>query len=185
MRYYARVKKREIVKRIALLPDEPHHPRANDDYWKIMLRDVQMLPRPVKNIIPRRVSFGFTSLKNLLSARDILELYGVPKTEQIIAARLKRLGIHPVAEHTVSAEGKRYRVDLAIFCEDGKIAVECDNKKAHSGKMQAAKDKAKDAALRRLGWSVIRLAEKDIIERPDFCARRAEREAERLGYRIT
>lgn len=179
--YYVRVAKREKVKRIVLLPKEKNHPRAHDDYIKITFRRIKKLPHPIKNIIPRRVSFGFTSLKKLLSAKDILELYGVPKTEQIMEGRLRRLGIKIITEHTISKEGKRYRIDIAVFCRDGQIAIECDNRKAHSGKAQTAKDKAKDAFLKRYNWRVIRLTEKNIMERPDYCARRIEKAVQNLG----
>ncbi|MEK7547130.1 MAG: DUF559 domain-containing protein [Patescibacteria group bacterium] len=179
--YYARVAKKEKIKRIVLLPKETNHPRAHDDYIKIALRQIKKLPRPIKNIIPRRVSFGFTTLRKLLSAKDILELYGVPHTEQIMEKRLKRLGIKVGTEHSVSKEGRRYRIDIAVFCRDGLIAIECDNRKAHSGKAQAAKDKAKDAFLKRHGWRVIRLTEKNIMERLDYCARRIEKAVQNLG----
>src|SRR3989338_5107535 len=182
--YYARVAKQEKVKRIELLPKEKNHPRAHDDYTKITFRRIKKLPRPIKNIIPRRVSFGFTSLKKLLSAKDILELYGVPKTEQIIGSELKRRGIETVVEHTVSAEGWRYRIDIAVFCRNGRIAIECDNEKAHSGKAQKGRDKAKDAVLKRHGWHVIRLIEKHIIGQLDSCARRIEMTVQNFGGQL-
>lgn len=179
--YYARVLKTEKVKRIELLPKELIHPRAHSDYYKVTFGQIKKLARPIKNVIPRRVSFGFTRLKNLLSARDILELYGVPKTEQIMEKRLKRLGLEIRPEHTVSEDGRRYRIDIAVFCRNGKVAVECDNDKAHSGPAQAVKDKTKDAFLKRRGWRVIRLKEKGIVERPDQCARRIEKAVQKLG----
>ncbi len=179
--YYARVAKREKAKRIYLLPKETNHPRAHDDYIKITFRQIKKLSRPIKNIIPRRVSFGFTSLEKLLSAKDILELYGVPHTEQIIEKRLKRLGIKVITEYSFSKEGKRYRIDISVLCQDGLIAIECDNRKAHSGKLQTAKDKAKDAFLKRYDWRVIRLTEKNIMERLDYCVRRIEKVVQDLG----
>ncbi|MEK7106967.1 MAG: hypothetical protein AAB899_02170, partial [Patescibacteria group bacterium] len=63
IQYYARVLKSTILKRIDLLPKEKNHPRAHDNYLKIEVAWVKKLARPIKNIIPRRVSFGFTSLK--------------------------------------------------------------------------------------------------------------------------
>lgn len=181
IRYYARVLKKERVKRIDLLPKETRHPRAHDEYVKITFRQINKLPRSIKNIIPRRVSFGFTGLRALLSAKDMLELYGVPKTEQVVARRLKPLGIEITPEHTVSREGRRYRIDIAIFCKNGRIAVECDNKKAHSGKIQTAKDRAKDAFLKRHGWHVIRLTEKEIVENLDRCAEKVGKVVQNLG----
>lgn len=43
------------------------------------------------------------------------------------------------------------------------IAIECDNKKAHSSLRQREKDKIKNTFLRQAGWVVIRLSERDIV----------------------
>lgn len=180
IQYYARANKRKIAKRIELLPKEKNHPRAQDDYLKIELAWVKKLEHPIKNIVPRRVSFGFTSLKSLLKAQDILELYGIAPTEQMAERGLNNLGIKTEKEFSVSKNGKRYRLDLAVFCLEGRIAIECDNLKAHSG-AQIEKDKVKDRFLERHGWHVIRLAEKDIIERLDDCLGLVAKAVNRLG----
>ena len=162
--YYARVLGKEIRKRIELLPCESEHPRANEDYLKISFKNIEKLAKPIRNIIPRRVSFGFTDLKTLRSAKDILQLYGVPSTEQILERKLNQLGIKTVSQHTISVGGKRYRLDLAIVCANRNIVIECDNRKAHSSKIQKLKDKQKDTNLKKLGWRVVRFGEQDILE---------------------
>ncbi len=173
--YYARVGKRVIVQRINLLPKEKNHPRAHDKYVKIQCEEIIKLPRAIKNIMPRRVSFGFTTIKTLLSARNILELFGVPQTEEIIKKELWCAGMKAVREFPVSVNGKRYRIDFALFYKKGNIAIECDNDKAHRNKTQKRKDKIRDSILCRHGWRVIRLREKDIIERPDRCIARIKK----------
>ncbi len=179
--YYAPIFQKTVTRRIDLLPNESAHPRANDDYLRIEFKKIVKLPRPIKNIIPRRISFGFTSLKTLLAAKDILQLYGVVPTEKIIRRALERLGIQTIAEYTISENGRRYRLDFAVFCRQGRIAIECDNLKAHSSKTQLLKDQAKDKFLKSLGWRVVRLKEKDIIERLNFCADRISRLVKILG----
>ncbi|OGL61367.1 hypothetical protein A3H10_04000 [Candidatus Uhrbacteria bacterium RIFCSPLOWO2_12_FULL_46_10] len=173
--YYGRITKIEKVKRIDLLPAERVHPRTHDDYMKFKFSKIEKLARPIKNIIPRRVSFGFTSFSKLSSSRNILELYNVPPIEQIIKKGLDRLGIKSRREYTISRGRRRYRIDLVVFCNRGTIAIECDNYKSHSGKLQIRKDKMKDAFLEQLGWCVIRLKEKDIIERPSYCLNRVQK----------
>ncbi|MDO8561401.1 MAG: DUF559 domain-containing protein [bacterium] len=181
IQYYACVLRKSMAKRIDLLPKERNHPRAHETYARIELAWVKKLTRPIKNIIPRRVSFGFTSLRSLLRAGDILELYGVSPTEQIVDRGLRNLGIETKKEFNVSKEGKRYRLDLAVFCRMGRIAVECDNIKAHSGEIQTGKDKARDEFLERHGWRVIRLSEPDIIERLDHCLALVRSAVDELG----
>src|SRR3989338_140424 len=180
IQYYARVKNRTVAKRIDLLPKEQAHPRAHDDYLQIELAWIKKLAYPIKNIVPRRVSFGFTTLKSLLKAGDLLELYGVSPTEQIVERGLQKLSIKTEKEFSVSKGGKRYRLDLAIFCRNGRIAIECDNLKAHSG-VQIAKDKKKDEFLKRNGWHVIRLKEQDITERLKYCLGLVVKAVDNLG----
>lgn len=161
--YYARVLKKEIVPRVVILPRERSHPRADDLYAKFTVATPRKLSSPIRNVIPRRVTFGYTDTKTLLASKDILELYHVPKTEQIIAGRLRHLGVEVNREYTVSGGGKRVRIDIAIITDEKKIAIECDNEKAHSSKIQKEKDKAKDYFLEKLGWQVVRLSESDIL----------------------
>ena len=167
IKYFARVISIRRVKRLVLLPNEPKHKKADDYYYKIKFKKIEQLESPIKNIIPRRISFGFTSLKDLESSRNILELYHVPATEKIIERGLRSEGIKTIKEFTIINGEKRYRVDLVILCKKGKIAIECDNDKAHNNKKQKEKDKAKDLFLRRHSWKVIRLSEKEIIENLD------------------
>ena len=180
---YAKVVKREVRKRIELFPRERAHPRAHDEYLVCSFRALRALATPIRNVIPRRVSFGFTDLKTLRSATNILELYHIPPTEQMMEDELRRIGVRPIPEYRVSERGKRYRIDLAIACASGGIAVECDNRKAHSGKLQRQKDRQKDATLRKLGWRVIRLTEKDILDNLDRCIARIKKSVAFLGGR--
>ena len=116
----------------------------------------------------------------LRAARDVLQLYGVVPTERIVGRTLQSLGIPAVPQHTVSCGGTRYRLDFAIFCRRGGMAIECDNRKAHRGRRQRAKDRTKDADLRRCGWTVLRLREDDIVARLDRCIARIRRTVRRL-----
>ncbi|MDP3963345.1 MAG: DUF559 domain-containing protein [bacterium] len=178
---YARVTGRNVVKRIHLLPFEPDHPRRDDMYIKLAVTNIKKLFRPVKNVIPRRINFGFTTLGRLLSAKNILELYGVPATEQMIEKSLKFYGIRPRPQYPVISGRKRYRIDLAIVCRKGIVAIECDNYKAHAGRVHRLQDRQKDFRLRRLGWLVLRLTERDVIERLNQSMERIKSAVHALG----
>lgn len=180
IRYYARVGQRQITRRTNLLPTELHHPRAKENYFRIGVRNIKKLRAPIKNIARRRISFGFTTLHRLLTARDILPLYHVPPTEQIIARALQRARIKATAQHGVGSGKKRYRLDFAVFCRDGAIAIECDNKKAHAGRPQRQQDRRKNIFLRRSGWTVIRLPEHDILSGQHGCIRRIKKAIRKL-----
>lgn len=165
--FYGHVIKTTVHKRRELLPHQPRHPHADQKYLKIELTDVRRLPHPIRNIIPRRISFGFTDLHRLLNAHEVLALYGVPATEQIVASALGQRGIPTKPEVWVTCGRRRVRVDLVITCQSGSIAIECDNRASHHSLIQRARDRRKDTFLRRRGWRVIRLHERDILEHLD------------------
>lgn len=181
IRYYARVLNCQIIKRSDLLPDESNHLRAHDYYLRIRLGKIKKLPRSIRNIIPRRVSFGFTTFNRLLKSKNILQLYNIIPTEQIVKDGLSRTGIKATAQYYVLSGKKRYCLDFAVFCQQGSIAIECDNKKAHSGLTQREKDKIKNAFLRRHGWLVIRLSEEKIISDLRGCIVRIKKAIRELG----
>ena len=181
IRYYARVLNYQIIKRGDLLPDEPNHLRAHDYYLQLRVGKIKELPRPIRNIIPRRVSFGFTTLNRLLKSKNILQLYNIIPTEQIVKDGLSQAGIKAAAQYYVLSGKKRYCLDFAVFCKQGSIAIECDNKKAHSGLAQREKDKIKNAFLRRHGWIVIRLPEHDIVSDLEGCIVRIKKAIRKFG----
>ncbi len=181
IQYYARVLNHQTVKRSDLLPDELSHPRVRDYYFRLRVGKVKKLPRPIRNIIPRRVSFGFTTLNRLLKSKDILQLYNVAPTEQLVGDGLRRAGIKAIAQNRVLGGKKRYCLDFSVFCKQGLIAIECDNKKAHSSSGQREKDRIKNAFLRRRGWLVIRLPEDDIVSNLRGCIIRIKKAVRKLG----
>jgi len=180
--YYGRVVRCSKAKRIKLLPDEPAHPRAGWDYVTVYVGDVRKLDRPVRNVVPRRISFGFTTLERLLKSRDILELYGVVHAERLVAVGLRRAGIRAVPQYRLKGK-RRYCLDFAVFCKKGDVAIECDNKKAHAGSLQRKKDRAKDAYLKKNGWTVIRLPEDDVISDLEGCISRVRNAVWKLSAR--
>src|SRR3989344_9200580 len=100
--------------------------------------------RPIRNKPPRRIVFGFTTLGRLFESRSMLQLYNVPPTEQIMESALRKAGIRALAQYYVLGGKRRYRLDFAVFCKKGTIAIECDNNKAHRSFAQHARDRAKD-----------------------------------------
>jgi len=184
--FYARICKRHTARRVDLLPEEPHHPRANAEYEVFHLGPIRRLRKPVLNCSangsPRRVSFGFTSLARLKRARHILSLFGVAHIERRVAEALRKAGIPAAAEFPVS-DGKRTRcrLDFAIQCRKGKIALECDGIDDHLRRRQRQRDRIRDSFLKRHGWRVLRLREDQILADLPGCLRRVQRATARLG----
>jgi very-short-patch-repair endonuclease len=81
---------------------------------------------------------------------------------------------------TLGASG-RFRLDGAVFCTRGAVAIECDADAWHSRPAQRRRDAAKDAALRRFGWTVVRLRENAIVRDAAGCIRRVRAAIRRHG----
>lgn len=74
IQYAAEVKGHELATRAELLRDEPDHPRAQEEYFKIQLGALEKLKAPVRAEKWRRVTFFYTTGEYLLRAKTLKEL---------------------------------------------------------------------------------------------------------------
>ena len=181
IRYIAPVLGRIRAKRKDILGGEPGYPRANDLYWFYRVGKPMRLPSPIRNIGPRRFTFAYTTLRHLFESHDILEVFGVPPIERMMQDIFAKSGIPVLPEFTMSAGIKRYRLDFACFCRNGGLAIECDGEEFHNHPIQAKYDRTKDARLRKLGWTVLRLTEREIVRSPGACLKRVKAVVKKLG----
>ena len=73
--YYARRTGVELAYRRDLLPDQPHHPRANQVYYRVALGQLQTKTPPVTNPTKRPVVFIHTTWDRFTAAVHIADLY--------------------------------------------------------------------------------------------------------------
>ncbi len=180
--WYAPVVKITRTRRIELLPGEPGHPRAGEWYWKLELGKPVKLPRPVRNRLRRRLTFAYTTIPRLRRAREIGELFGVPPLEEIARRGLAGAGI-PAREQFTVRSGKewRYRIDFAVFCRRGKIALECDHSRWHGQPARKKSDRLRDRRLEKAGWTVRHFSEDAILLEPLAMTGKVRRLVEALG----
>lgn len=81
--YFAPVRGVELVRRRDLLHDELSHPRANNEYYKISVGDLQKLDEPISAGLWKRITFFYTSGGLLTSAETIADLV-VRKENKIV-----------------------------------------------------------------------------------------------------
>ena len=74
IRYLARVRGHELVRRCELLRDESDHLRADEPYFKIQLGPLLQLPKPIPSQRWRRFSFLYTTGEQLERAHEIKDL---------------------------------------------------------------------------------------------------------------
>jgi hypothetical protein len=64
----------ELTTRAELLRDEPDHPRAREEYYKIQIGALERLPHPIAAGRWKRLTFLYTIGEYLLSARTLNDL---------------------------------------------------------------------------------------------------------------
>lgn len=74
IQYVAEVRGHELTTRAELLRDEPDHPRAREEYFKIQLGPLERLKNPVRAETWRRITFFYTTGESLLRAKTLNEL---------------------------------------------------------------------------------------------------------------
>ena len=72
--YIAKVRGVELCRRVDLLQEEWDHPRANEEYYKISLDDLTLLPEPIKAGKWKRITFFYTRGDLIHSAQDVSDL---------------------------------------------------------------------------------------------------------------
>ncbi len=121
--YYAPIKRFLIVSRQDLLPDQSDHPRAKERYYKIEIGPLRRLPNPIPSHRLRRITFIPTTLKHLLRAEEINDLWpGTPAEERLWQA-FKENGLIAERCYCPGVQDERARIDFALYCQEGNIAV--------------------------------------------------------------
>jgi very-short-patch-repair endonuclease len=179
--YYARVEGITTLPRCRLLPDEPNDRRARELYHRVALGELHALPRPIPSRRLRRIVFIPTSLERLLRAGEINDLYHMSPIEERLYLLLRDAGLEPERQYLVRESGAGHMLDMAVFCSDGNLDVECDGERWHSGPDKAAADRERDNSLTEAGWRILRFSGREINAEPDRCLRRIRRTVRRLG----
>lgn len=182
IRYYAPIKSSSLLRRIKLLPEEKDHPRAREYYYKFNLSKVRRTPHVIRNSSRRRISFGFTTLAKLQQSKQIGQLFDLIPAEDIMRQAFQERRIKAIHEYCLMENNRcRYRLDFALFCRQGKIALECDNEKWHSTSACRAKDRERDRYLTGHGWVVVHLTGQQIEKDTNSCLKKINKIITELG----
>jgi len=79
----------ELTTRAELLRDEPDHPRAREEYYKIQLGPLMVLPRPIVAGRWRRITFLYTTGELLREARKVNDLVVKSEDREILWRSLR------------------------------------------------------------------------------------------------
>jgi hypothetical protein len=85
----APVRGHELTTRAELLRDEPGHPRASEEYYKIQLGPLERLTQPILAEKWRRLTFLYTTGEYLLKARTLNDLVVQSDERQLLWRSLR------------------------------------------------------------------------------------------------
>lgn len=87
--YTAPVRGHELMARIDLLKDEPDHPHAHHEYYKIQLGPLEKLSKPIVSLKWRRITFFYTTGEYLIGADSVEDLVVKSQERQLLWRALR------------------------------------------------------------------------------------------------
>lgn len=173
IQYRAKISGYERLTRAQLLPDQPDHRRSQELYHCFRLGPLEKLRRPIPSRRGRRLLFIPTTEFRLETAQEINDLFAGTPIEDRLFSALKRAGLWPEREYFVELarlEAPRSRpaahfLDLALFCRERSLDVECDGDTWHIGRESAERDRGRDNLLEANGWHILRFNTTEIDSR--------------------
>lgn len=123
--YFAPILRYHVVTRAELLPDQPDHPRASEQYFRLELGDLQALEKPIPNQWQPRITFLYTTLERLFQANDVADLWLRDAARQKLYTAIHERGLSVECWYPVDM-GDRPEADLALFGPHGRIGVYID-----------------------------------------------------------
>lgn len=72
--YLAEVRGHELTTRAELLKDQPNHPRAREEYFKLQLGSLIPLPQAILAGDWKRVTFIYTTVQRIKTAQELTDL---------------------------------------------------------------------------------------------------------------
>ena len=94
IQYVAAARGHELTTRAELLRDEPEHPHANEEYFKIQVGALERLKNPIKADKWKRITFFYTTGEYLLLAQSLNDLVVSSDERQLLWQSLRERAEH-------------------------------------------------------------------------------------------
>lgn len=164
VRHYAKVRKISMAPRYKCVPDEPRNSKSNDDYYKFDLEEPIPLQEPIVSYRGRsHMVLIPTTEERLLDAKELNFLYMGSRLEETMWQSLLEHNIFPEREYPVhTRHSNAYLLDFAVFCKDGRLAIETDGSQHHASRATVLADNRRSNQLSVEKWAVHRYAAEDL-----------------------
>jgi very-short-patch-repair endonuclease len=183
--YWAEIKRKHIVKRLDLFPDQPGHARADKEYYRLEISELQKLKRPIVSHRGRRIIFIPTTLKKFQNALEINDLFHESPLEDQLWEVFKSQRIEAERQYYLNIHKSTYCLDFALFCGQGHIDIECDGDTWHAQPARIPMDNARDNALTTQGWSVLRFNSRALHDDMPDCMHKVRETINQRGGLVT
>lgn len=90
----AQVRGHELTTRAELLRDEPDHPRAREEYYKIQIGPLETLPGPITAGRWKRITFLYSTGAQLRTARTVNDLVVRSEEREILWRSLRERALN-------------------------------------------------------------------------------------------
>jgi hypothetical protein len=144
-----------------IIPDEPRHPAADDDYYLISIGAVERLDSPIISHRPRRITFLRTTRDRLFGASDINDLIVGTPAEERLWRSLREEGMAPERKLYMRVGEMMTEVDFAIFKGDRGLGIVCGEGRTAEPGMSGGIG----------GWRIIRFSPAELEGRFAACLR--------------
>lgn len=118
--HFAEVRGQELTTRAELLHDEPDHPRAGEEYYKIQLGPLETLPQPILAGRWRRITFLYTTGEQFCRARTINDLVVRSDEREILWRTLRERALNAGAY--TAADLPEFALDPALLALLGDLS---------------------------------------------------------------
>jgi very-short-patch-repair endonuclease len=156
IKHYGTIEKIDTVKRTELFPKEKLNEKSDEYYYRIKMKDMNILETPIPSKRGRRIIFINTTLEKLLSATEVNDLFNDSPLEDTLWNGMKQNNIEAERQYFVRGNNNMFCLDFAAFCKKGNLNIECDGDAYHISKEKAVKDNNRDNYLTKKGWSILR-----------------------------
>ncbi len=150
-----------------LFPGELAGERAGKRYHVLSLGPIE--DRVIR--FPRRRRFAFlaTSMKRFEVADTVNDLFDESPLEESMWAAFQERSVPAERQWEEVIARRRYVLDFAVFCKEGKIDVEADGDSYHITREQAPRDNDRNNELTTKGWHVLRYGSERIRQHLSEC----------------
>jgi very-short-patch-repair endonuclease len=117
----------------------------------------------------------------MLRAEEINDLWDRGSREERLWEAFKREEIEAERQYEVEEGGVHHRVDFAIFCQEGRVAVMCEGEPAGERLRVIRESQVSDYDLTAWGWTVLRFDRQQLSRDVPVCLAAVQEAVSRCG----